>query len=68
MTRPIRVFDGSFGRLQLIEAVAGGPAQTSPVPQIVVMQDGAIVESGTHAGLVARSQVYAQLHQMQFNA
>ena len=35
---------------------------------IVVMQDGAIVESGTHAELVARSQVYAQLHQMQFNA
>ncbi len=34
---------------------------------IVVMQDGAIVESGTHAELVARSQVYAQLHQMQFN-
>jgi len=35
---------------------------------IVVMQDGAIVESGTHAELVARSQVYATLHQMQFNA
>jgi ATP-binding cassette, subfamily B, bacterial MsbA len=34
---------------------------------IVVMQDGAIVESGTHAELVARSQVYAQLHQLQFN-
>ena len=34
---------------------------------IVVMQDGAIAESGTHAQLVARSQVYAQLHQLQFN-
>ena len=34
---------------------------------IVVMQDGAIVESGTHAELVAKSQVYAQLHQLQFN-
>jgi subfamily B ATP-binding cassette protein MsbA len=34
---------------------------------IVVMQDGAIVESGTHAQLVAKSQVYAQLHQLQFN-
>jgi subfamily B ATP-binding cassette protein MsbA len=33
---------------------------------IVVMQDGAIIESGTHAALVARSQVYAQLHQLQF--
>ena len=34
---------------------------------IVVMQDGAIAESGTHAQLVAKSQVYAQLHQLQFN-
>ena len=34
---------------------------------IVVMQDGAIVESGTHAQLVAKSRVYAQLHQLQFN-
>jgi len=41
MARPIRVFDGSFGRLQLIEAAAGDPPQTSPVPQIVVKQDGA---------------------------
>ena len=41
MARPIRVFDGSFGRLQLIEAVAGDPPQTSPVPQIVVKQAGA---------------------------
>jgi len=41
MARPIRVFDGSFGRLQLIEAVAGDVPQTSPVPQIVVKQEGA---------------------------
>ncbi|HVP09342.1 MAG TPA: AraC family transcriptional regulator [Burkholderiales bacterium] len=41
MSRPIRVFDGSFGRLQLIEAVAGDVPQASPVPQIVVKQDGA---------------------------
>ena len=34
---------------------------------IVVMQDGAIVESGTHAQLVAGSREYAQLHQLQFN-
>jgi subfamily B ATP-binding cassette protein MsbA len=33
---------------------------------IVVMQDGAIVETGTHAGLIARAGVYAQLHQLQF--
>ena len=41
MTRPIRVFDGSFGRLQLVEAAAGDPPQTSAVPQIVVKQEGA---------------------------
>ena len=39
MARPIRVFDGSFGRLQLVEAAAGDPAQSSPVPQIMVKQE-----------------------------
>jgi subfamily B ATP-binding cassette protein MsbA len=34
---------------------------------IVVMQDGAIVESGTHAQLLAGGGVYAQLHRLQFN-
>ena len=33
---------------------------------IVVMQDGAIVETGTHAELIAHAGVYAQLHQLQF--
>ena len=33
---------------------------------IVVMQDGAIIETGTHGELLARSGVYAQLHQLQF--
>ena len=41
MARPIRVFDGSFGRLQLIEVAAGAAPLTSPVPQIVVKQEGA---------------------------
>lgn len=34
---------------------------------ILVMQDGAIVESGTHAQLLERGAVYAQLHALQFN-
>jgi subfamily B ATP-binding cassette protein MsbA len=34
---------------------------------IVVMQDGAIVETGTHAQLLAHASIYAQLHQLQFN-
>jgi len=41
MARPIRVFDGSFGRLQLIEAGAGDAPQLSQVPQIVVKHNGA---------------------------
>ena len=39
----------------------------APVTADVAVQDGAIVESGTHAELVAGSQVYARLHQLSFN-
>ena len=35
--------------------------------RIVVMNDGAIVEEGTHAQLVARSGLYARLATLQFN-
>ena len=41
MARPIRVFDGSFGRLQLIEAAAGEVLQTTVAPQVVIKQEGA---------------------------
>lgn len=41
MARPIRVFDGSFGRLQLLEIAAGETPAPSPAPQIVVKQEGA---------------------------
>ena len=41
MARLIRVFDGSFGRLQLIEAAADEAPQTTVAPQIVVKQEGA---------------------------
>jgi len=34
---------------------------------IVVMQDGRIVESGTHPELLARAGMYATLHRLQFN-
>jgi AraC-like DNA-binding protein len=40
MARPIRVFDGIFGRLQLIEATAGEPAQTVTAPRIVLKHNG----------------------------
>jgi len=35
---------------------------------IVVMQDGGIVESGTHDELIVRNGLYAALHRMQFEA
>ena len=41
MARPIRVFDGSFGRLQLVEIAAGETPQSGPAPLIVIKQDGA---------------------------
>ena len=34
--------------------------------RIVVMQKGKIVETGTHAGLLAQNGAYAQLHRSQF--
>lgn len=44
MARPIRVFDGSFGRLQLIEVSGGELAQTGAGPQVVAKQAGADLE------------------------
>jgi subfamily B ATP-binding cassette protein MsbA len=35
--------------------------------RILVMDEGRIVETGTHAALLARGGVYAALHRMQFN-
>jgi subfamily B ATP-binding cassette protein MsbA len=35
---------------------------------IVVLDEGRLVEQGTHADLLARNGLYAQLHRLQFNA
>ena len=44
MARPIRVFDGSFGRLQLIEAATGEAPHAAVAPQIVIKHEGADVD------------------------
>jgi len=44
MARPIRVFDGSFGRLQLLEVSAGEPPLVGAMPQIIAKQSGADLE------------------------
>jgi subfamily B ATP-binding cassette protein MsbA len=36
--------------------------------RIVVLDDGAVVETGTHAELLARGGLYAQLYRLQFSA
>jgi len=41
MARPIRIFDGRFGRLLLGEFAAGEAAQPTATPQILMLQDGA---------------------------
>jgi len=41
MARPIRLFDGSFGRLQLLQPAAGETPAVSVAPRIMIMQEGA---------------------------
>jgi AraC-like DNA-binding protein len=41
MARLIRIFDGSFGRLQLIEAAVGETPQSTVAPQVLIKQEGA---------------------------
>ena len=41
MARPIRVFDGAFGRLQLLEVAAGEPLPGAPAPRIAIKHSGA---------------------------
>lgn len=44
MARPLRIFDGSFGRLQLLEVAARAAPHAGTVPQVVVKQSGADLE------------------------
>jgi subfamily B ATP-binding cassette protein MsbA len=54
------------GRATLV--IAHRLATVESADRIIVLQDGAIVESGRHSELLARDGVYSQLHRLQFNA
>ncbi len=54
------------GRTTLV--IAHRLSTVEKADRIVVLQKGEIVEIGTHAELLARKEVYAQLHRIQFNA
>ena len=53
------------GRTTLV--IAHRLATIENADRILVMDDGRLVETGTHAELLARGGVYAALHRMQFN-
>jgi subfamily B ATP-binding cassette protein MsbA len=52
------------GRTTLV--IAHRLSTVEKADRIVVMRDGAIVETGTHAELLARGGYYSSLHKMQF--
>ncbi len=54
------------GRTTLV--IAHRLATVVTADRILVMQDGAIVEEGTHAALLARDGLYARLARLQFDA
>jgi subfamily B ATP-binding cassette protein MsbA len=54
------------GRTTLV--IAHRLSTVEQADRIVVLDDGRVAESGTHAELIARGGLYAQLHRLQFDA
>ena len=55
-----------MGRTTLV--IAHRLATVVTADRILVMQDGAVVEEGTHNALLAREGLYARLARLQFDA
>jgi len=70
-TESERHIQAALGRLQsgrTTLVIAHRLSTVEQADEIVVMDEGRIVERGTHAALLVRAGMYAQLHRMQFNA
>jgi subfamily B ATP-binding cassette protein MsbA len=52
------------GRTTLV--IAHRLSTVEQADQIIVLQEGCVAESGTHAELIARGGLYSQLHRLQF--
>ena len=64
-----RLIQNALGRLmrdRTVVVIAHRLSTIEHADQIVVLDDGRVIEQGTHAGLLARSGKYAALHRMQF--
>ena len=64
-----RLIQNALGRLmrdRTVVVIAHRLSTIEHADQIVVIDDGRIVEQGTHAALLARKGKYAALHRMQF--
>jgi subfamily B ATP-binding cassette protein MsbA len=64
-----RLIQNALGRLmrdRTVVVIAHRLSTIEHADQIVVIDDGRVIEQGTHAALLARSGKYAALHRMQF--
>jgi subfamily B ATP-binding cassette protein MsbA len=64
-----RLIQNALGRLmrdRTVVVIAHRLSTIEHADQIVVLDNGRVIEQGTHAGLLARGGKYAALHRMQF--
>jgi subfamily B ATP-binding cassette protein MsbA len=64
-----RLIQNALGKLMLnrtVVVIAHRLSTIEPADQIVVLDNGRVIEQGTHAALLARGGKYSMLHRMQF--